>query len=229
MSLSDGQFSAAGRQLDDAGLSCEACNFFFPSTIRLTGEAADHGKAISYVRESFERLSVLKTEIVVFGSSGARNVPDGFSQEKAWRQLAELLGKIGDLADEYGITIAIEPLNRRESNIINTLKAGASLAREVSHERVRLLADYYHWRLEDESPDIITEASGIIVHTHFAETEGRRFPRQNEESYRAFFRSLAAAGYDARMSVEAGTDHLRRDAETTLKLFRELEAEARST
>jgi D-psicose/D-tagatose/L-ribulose 3-epimerase len=227
MSLSGGQFSSVVRRLGDAELSCEACNFFFPPTIRLTGEAAGRREAMSYVQEAFERLSALQTEIVVFGSAGARNMPDGFPQNRAWGQLAELLRGIGDLAGDYGITVAIEPLNRGESNIINTLEAAFSLAREVDHNGIRLLADYYHWRLEDESPDIITKVSGSIAHAHFAEVEGRRFPRESRDSYRVFFRHLLGAGYDVRMSVEAKTDSLERDAKAALRLFKELETGAK--
>ena len=51
---------------------------------------------------------------------------------------------MGVIAQSYGIVVCVEPLNRAESNFINTLQEGAEIVRRVNHPHIRLLADLYH-------------------------------------------------------------------------------------
>jgi len=89
-----------------------------------------------------DRAARVGAEIIVFGSAGAKNVPVGFPMNVAWRQIVDLLQHLGPLAAERGLTIAIEPINRQEANIVTLAAEGLRLAREVNHPRVQLLVDY---------------------------------------------------------------------------------------
>jgi sugar phosphate isomerase/epimerase len=61
----------------------------------------------------------LGVRLIVFGSSGARQVPEGFSKKEAFEQLVDFGKRTGPEARARDITIAIEPQRREESNIIN--------------------------------------------------------------------------------------------------------------
>ena len=80
------------------------------------------------------------------------------------------------LAEKYGITIAVEPLNRGETNFINSLAEGVEIIEAVKSPRVRLLCDIYHMLKEDESPDEIVKYGKHIVNCHIAEKEKRTPP-----------------------------------------------------
>ena len=97
--------------------------------------------------------------MIVFGSSGAKNVPDGFSYDQAWEQIVQAMQIAAPIAAEHGITIVIEPLNKKEANIVLTGAEGLKLAREIDRPSVQLLIDYYHMALEGESPDILLEGT----------------------------------------------------------------------
>lgn len=213
----------AGR-LRRAGIACEACNNFFPPEIRLTGSAADLAAALRYAEQALAAAAQLGATIVVFGSSGARNVPAGFPSAEAWVQLRTLLLGLGPIAARHGITLAIEPLNRGESNIINSVAEGWRLMREVGHPQVRLLADAYHLRQENERPAILTEAARDLVHVHVAQGAGRLFPTGDDAALRDFFDHLRAAGYGGRCSVEALTQDFAADARRALATCRSLAA-----
>ncbi len=223
--LSDSDFDVLGERLRQTGLRCEACNNFFPPQIRLTGSAADLPLTLDYVERAFRRASLLGTEVIVFGSSGAKNVPEGFSRDRAWMQIVHLLRALDPPAEKYGITVAIEPLNRLESNIVNTVAEGLRLAREVNREHIQLLVDYYHLMMEQESPDIILEAADSIRHLHFAEPEGRVFPQGHNPGYSVFFARLKEIGYTGRLSLEAYSGEFAVDAPRSLSLLKKLENE----
>ena len=129
---------------------------------------------------------------------------------------------VDPIAAEHGITIAIEPLNRLESNIVLTAREGLALARQVDRPRIKLLVDYYHMTLEDESPDILLKAGPEVRHIHFARAEGRTFPAEMETGYRAFFANLKRIGYEGRVSVEAYTTDFASDAPRALAVLKSL-------
>jgi sugar phosphate isomerase/epimerase len=158
----------------------------------------------------------------VFGSSGARNVPAGFPHALAWAQLRTLLQSLGPLAASHGITIAIEHLNRGESNILNTIAEAWRLAEEVAHPRVRLLIDAYHLRVEPEDPAILDHVAPAIAHVHVAEGAGRGFPSAPDLVLADFFSRLRATGYAGRCSVEAVTHDFSGDAARALRVCRGL-------
>jgi len=223
MALGDIAFNKLVKRLDNSGISCEVFNVCFPGDIRLTGNDVNDQIVSSYIQRALERASQLGTEVIIFGSSGARNVPEGFAVDEAWRQLVTMLKRFGELAVPYGVTVAIEPLNKLESNIINATLEGLQLVKDVGCENVKLLVDYYHWALENESPDVISAAGDFIRHVHFSKPEGRVFPKYTDPDlplYTAFFNNLKAIRYDSRVSVEAYSKDLRNDAAHSLELLR---------
>ena len=223
MALSESGFDSVTKRVEDSGLQCEACNSFFPSDVRLTGDQADLSRAREYVTRAMDRAARIGVEVIVFGSAGARNVPEGFPRDRAWDQIAEVLAMTDPIADKHGITIAIEPLNRSESNIINTAGEGLALARQVAKKNIKLLVDYYHLVLESEDPEIIRRAGDTIRHVHIAKVKGRAFPTEIEEGFNSFFSNLKEVGYDARVSVEARPSDFHNDAVQALAVLKRLD------
>jgi sugar phosphate isomerase/epimerase len=219
--MTDAAFGDLARRVAGSGLRCEANNNFFPASIRLTGPDAVLARALEYAKGAFERAERLGSTVVVFGSSAAKNVPAGFPQPAAWRQITDLLRGLGPLAARHGITIAIEPLNRQESNIVNLVSEGLRLTQEVDHPNVRLLVDFYHLMRESESFEDVLAAGSVIRHIHFAEIQARNFPTVPQEDYDRFFACLQRIQYDDRCSIEAFTRDFDADAPVALAVLRE--------
>ena len=220
--LPEAAFSQILKRIEASGIRCESCNNFFPAHVRLTGPEASLPAAVAYASSILERAAQLEASAIVFGSSDAKNVPAGFSHETAWRQIVELLQALGPIAGKLGITIVIEPLNTRESNIVCTAKEGLKLAREVNHPNVQLLIDYYHLRQANEAPAIVLEAGSAIRHLHFAEPIQRGFPLEPSAEYETFFSKLRQIGYTGRCSIEAYTQNFIADAKNVLPVMKML-------
>lgn len=186
-----------------AKLPCPVVNCFVPGDIKITGPAADPARLEQYVLTACRRAKLAGVDRIVFGSGGARNIPDGFDRTAAWEQLVAFCAMTGPIAQEAGVTIAIEPLCRPECNVVNSVTEGARLAREVNHPAIKLLVDCFHWGREKESPDAIVAAGDLLVHTHLATVASRILPGEEEQDFAAFFGSLKKAKYDGRVSVEA--------------------------
>ncbi len=220
--LPEDEFGALRRRVQSSGLPCEACNNFFPGTVRLTGAEVNWDQVREYTRRAVDRAAELGVQVIVFGSSAAKNVPAGFPQYRAWQQIVTALRSAADVVKPLGITIAIEPLNRQESNIVNSLAEGLALMQRVNRPEVRLLADYYHLALEQEDPAILLQAGPDLRHIHFARVAGRTYPLEIDDGFQPFFAALRAAGYDGRVSVEGFSNDFYREAARSLQVLREL-------
>jgi len=113
------------------------------------------------------------------------NVPDGFPRERAWDQIAEFLRQAAPIAERHNVVLAIEPLNRKESNILNTGGEALRMVTQVSPPNaIAFMIDYYHLRVENEDLDIFEKAGRKITHLHFANPAGRRWPERADEDRR---------------------------------------------
>jgi len=219
--LSDADFEAAADRIKRAGVSTPVTNLFLPATLKVTGADVNRDEQARYVKNAFARLSRLGTRIVVFGSGGARRVPDGFSKEEAFKQIVDFGRRAAVEGQTRGITIAVEPLRRQETNIINSAAEGLDLVTAIDHPNFQLMIDFYHLASEHEDPAIVVRAKDHIRHLHMANPQGRVFPRDaTEYDYAPFFAALKTIGYDGRISVEAAAKDLKTDAPPAIALLR---------
>jgi sugar phosphate isomerase/epimerase len=219
--LSDAEFEALVTRLSQLALPTPVANNFIPGTVKVTGPQVDVAAETAYLTKAFARMSRVGVKIIVFGSSGARNYPDGFAKDAAFRQLVEFGKLAAPLARARGITLAVEPLRRQESNIINTAAEGLELVKAVDDPNFQLMVDFYHLASEREDPSILFTAKPYIRHLHMANPIGRVFPlKWDEYDYVKFFEDLKAIGYAGRISVEASTKDFAAEAPQTIALLR---------
>ena len=219
--LTDDEFRQLAARVAQLRIPVAAANVFIPAAIKLTGPDVDPTRQAAYLSSTLVRLKTLGVKVVVLGSGGARRVPDGFSTEEARAQLVDFCRRLAPLARENGITIAIEPLRRQETNILNTAREGLALVKAVDRPEIQLLVDYYHMAQEGESAGILLEAGKAVVHAHIANPEGRVYPLDPAESaYAPFFENLCRIGYSGRLSIEASTKDFAADAPRSLAMLR---------
>jgi sugar phosphate isomerase/epimerase len=198
--VDDTAFAEQKARLADLPLPARACNNFVAAQVRLVGPAVDEDQVKRYVERGFARAQALGIERVVFGSGGARAVPEGYSREAAWEQLVSFCLLCSERAYP-GLVVAIEPLNRGECNIITSFGEGVALARNVDRPNIQVLADIYHLEVESEPVSAIREDAGRLAHVHLADS-GRLYPGSGTYPLRELFATLHELGYSGRASVE---------------------------
>lgn len=215
------EFQAFKSRVLASRLRCRSFNGFL-RTLRVVGPDVSPPALRTYLDTCLPRCRELGGEIVVWGSASSRNVPDGYSRHRAWAEIVRFLRTAGDAARPHQLVIAIEPLSHPESNIINTAREALRLVRDVNHPNVRMIVDYYHLRRENEDPEIIHQARHEIVHFHFANPQGRRWPKspQEDPEYLRFFRLVKETGFQGGISIE-GDGSLNLDGQASLDFFRE--------
>jgi len=223
-SLTHQEFLQKKALIDAADIKVEAMNSFLPGSFSLLVEYEKQQEALlGFIDIGMNRAKQLGTQVVVFGSGVARRMPEGMSWETAFGRLARFLAEAQQIADRYGIKIAVEPLNKGECNIINSVREGDMLALASGAKNAGALADLYHMALENEDMSGIIKAGKRMLHCHIANPAGRRYPMAAEEyDYAGFFNALRSVDYDARISVEAGTDNIAVDLPKAVELMRSI-------
>jgi sugar phosphate isomerase/epimerase len=187
-----------------------AANCLAPGSLKITGPAVDATALDRYMHNVLSRAPKLGLKTLVFGSGAARNVPEGFDREQAKAQIIDFLRRSAPVAQKNGVTLVIEPLNRKECNIINSVAEAMEYVKAVDSPAVQCLVDSYHFWLEKEPLENLRAAMPWIKHVHLADEVGRTAPGTSEvaSDYRAFFAVLKQAGYDGLISVEAKFDDI---------------------
>jgi D-psicose/D-tagatose/L-ribulose 3-epimerase len=176
---------------------------------------------MEYVRLALDRVSRLGVRLVVFGSGGARQVPDGFSREEAFQQLVDFGKRIAPEARSRNITIAIEPLRKQESNIVNNTTEALAWVNAVNDPNIQLMIDFYHFSVEKEDPSDIFKVKDHLRHLHMANPNGRVMPlKWDEYNYAPFFAALRQLHYDRLISVEASNKDLVAEGKQSVALLR---------
>ena len=145
-------------------------------------------------------LGPLQTGLGVFTGSGPTR------EEWAWA--VDHLQALSPAADERGITLAIEPLNRFEQYLTNTAADGARLCRDVGHPCCRLMYDTFHAHIEEKDPRAaLQDCKDVLEHVHVSEND-RSTPGAGQVDWDTTFAALREIGYDGWYTVEAFGDRL---------------------
>jgi sugar phosphate isomerase/epimerase len=208
----DSVFSANLEEQKRLGAKIVSCTVFLPGGLKVTGNETTHDGILAWAEITFRRAQQAGISYIVFGSGGARRVPDGFDKQKATEQFISLCKRLAPLAQKYNVTVVVEPLNTGETNLINSLKEGAEIVEAVNHPNIRLLCDIYHMLRENEPASEIVKYGNYIRHCHIAEKETRSAPGTQGDDFTAYFNALKQINYKGCVSVESGWD----DFETRL-------------
>ncbi len=180
-----------------------ACNGFIrPANLHCIGPQANHDLILKWADIAFRRLKKANGKFIVFGSAGARQLPDGWPREKANEQFVALLKLLGPLAEAQGITVTVEQLRVQECNFINHIGEGAALIRAANHPNIRMLADLYHIASGGDTPADLKAAMDVVAHVEIAEKQSRSVPGVSGDDFRPYFRVIKEAGYQGAVSIE---------------------------
>ena len=158
-------------------------------------------RAIDFVKSMIDFGGVHRAPAIIGSMQGRWG--DGISKTQAIDWLKSALTVLGEHARQHNVPLIYEPLNRYETNLINTEAAGAELLESLETDNVRLLADLFHMNIEEE--DIATgliDGGRWIGHVHFVDSN-RRPAGGGHMDYGPIIKALHTIGYRDYLSAEA--------------------------
>jgi sugar phosphate isomerase/epimerase len=210
VTVTDEQFEKNLLRIKKLKLKIYALNVFIPGDLKLVGPDVDDMKVLLYCERVFKRCQAAGVTMIVWGSGGARKIPDGFDREKAQEQFIAIAKKIGAMAASFNIKLALENLNRSETNFINTAEEALTIVKAVDLPNFKLCVDIYHMLREDEGPAILEQAGKHIIHCDIAEKNNRNAP--TSEDFTPYLKALKKIKYTGKIIIEGRWENLEKQA-----------------
>jgi D-psicose/D-tagatose/L-ribulose 3-epimerase len=126
--------------------------------------------------------------------------------EEEMERSAEGLREVARYARELGIRVGLEPANRYEAYLVNTIGSGLKLADRIGEPNVGILYDTFHTSIEEKSMyGAITAAGKRLYHVHVSAND-RGIPGTGQVHWDEVFRGIRDTGYDGSITIEGFVD-----------------------
>ena len=129
-------------------------------------------------------------------------IKPGITQEQGMAWVCEALQECSTAAKPFGVRLALEPINRYETTLVNSVAQGMALIDQVGADNFGLLLDTFHMNIEE--PDILQSISTCgdrIFHFHVADSN-RWYPGAGHLDFSGILSRLQSTGYDGFVSGE---------------------------
>lgn len=164
-------------------------------------DAAIRKNAIEFIESMITFGAVFGAPAIIGSMQG--NVVAGGNRDEAMNWLADGLSYLGKHASTLGLKLIYEPLNRYETNLINTLGDGAQFLKSRQIQHVGLLADLFHMNIEEADMAASIRANAdFVIHVHFADSN-RRPVGNGHSDLRGVAKALKEINYAGYVSAEA--------------------------
>jgi protein FrlC len=165
--------------------------------------------SVAYIQDSIQTAFALGASIV---SVCPGHSLFGQAEVDAWRSLQNSLDEICRFALPYNIQIAIEPADRYETDLIQTISEALRMINELGHNNLGVVLDTGHAHVVGESAvEALAAAQNRLFHIHIDDNLGLRdqhlVPGQGSFDFTAFFKALDKSGYQGYLGVELGWDY----------------------
>jgi D-psicose/D-tagatose/L-ribulose 3-epimerase len=204
--------SAIRERAEKADLGVTICGAFGPNRDLSSADESVRRAGMSYLCRCIDFAQDLGSPFVsgpMYAAVGnTRLLPDD-ARRAQWRRSVAGLKNAASYAAERSIKLAIEPLNRFESDLVNTVDQGIKMVDDVGAENVGLLLDTFHMNIEEKDiPAAIGRAAGRIVEFHACSND-RGTPGEDHLPWKAIVEALRGARYEGPIVIEAFTPKVR--------------------
>lgn len=196
------------RELDRAGLVCgSVCACMGPDR-DLRGTPRQQKTGLDYMRRLIDQMVVLDCPSLigpVYSAVGRADAvpPDEYKQQ--WKTVVKHLKTLCDYAKKRGKRVCLEPLNRFETDFINTCDQALRMARAVASPALRVHLDTFHMNIEEKAQaTAIRKAGKLLGHFHACGSD-RGTPGNDHIDWEPIARALKQVGYRGDVVIESFT------------------------
>jgi len=203
---------AVKRALADTKLRVHVAGAFGPTRDLTHDEPRFRDECLSYLGETLRLCERWGARLLVgpcYSAVGKRRqVPD--EQRKIeWERAVSGLRRAGAMAAEHGVTLGIEPLNRFETDLVNTAAQLSRLLHDVGHPAVKGHLDTFHMHIEEKSVhDAVLSIGPQLVYVDASESD-RGTPGTGQVDWEGLARALREIGYAGDCVIESFTPECR--------------------
>lgn len=196
---------------EEAGIGLSVCGAFGPDRDVSHEDSERRQSGIDYLKFCVDLAAEIGSPNVVgpmYSATGKTRLLSESEREQQRGRAARSLRDAGFYAGERDVCLAIEPLNRFETDFINVVEQGLDLCERIGLENVGLLLDTFHMNIEEKSiPDAVRAAGSRLFHFHACEND-RGAPGSGHVEWDEVFSALGDVGFDGLVVIESFTPEI---------------------
>jgi len=196
--------AATRKALESCKMGMTACCVMMPGTSLCSAKPEERKAGVERLRKMVDLTAAMGGDAV----GGPIYSPVSLLTGKArtddeWKWCRDGLRAGAEHAETAKIDLAIEPLNRFETYVFNTVADATKMCEEVNHPRLTVQVDTFHGNIEEKDTAAATRACGRHVgHFHASESD-RGVPGTGQVEWDEVFAALAAIGYGRWVTIES--------------------------
>ena len=200
------------RELDKAGLGCASvCACIGPSR-DLRGSTRQQQTGLKYIKTLVDQALILNAPSVigpVYSAVGRADAVPRPEYRKQWKTVVKNLKEVCKYGEDQGIKICLEPLNRFETDFINTCDQGLEMIEDVGSPALKLLLDTFHMNIEEKNQAAaIRKAGKHLGHLHACGAD-RGTPGNDHIDWKNIAKALKDIGYEGDVVIESFGTHVK--------------------
>lgn len=194
--------------LQDSPIRLHVSGAYGPDRDLTHDDPAIRQNSLNYIRETLEICEQLGVKILggpAYSAVGKRRQISAEQKKIEWERAVEGLAEAGRMAADHGVTMAIEPLNRFETDLINTAEQVKQLITDINLPSVKIHLDTFHMNIEEKSLyDAVILAGDDLMYVDASESD-RGAPGSAQVNWNELAKGLVEIGYQGDCIIESFT------------------------
>jgi len=196
------------RELERHGLKCgSACACMGPGR-DFRGTPEEQNTAMVYCKRVIDQMVVLGCPSLigpVYSVVGKADAVEPARQKEEWAMVVKNLKELTRYAEQKGVQICLEPLNRFETDFINTCEQGLRMIKAVGSKALKLHLDTFHMNIEEKNQGAALRKAGKhLAHFHACGSD-RGTPGKDHIDWKSIVQALKAIRYKGDVVIESFT------------------------
>ena len=195
--------AALRRAFETTGLDCTVCAILPPAINPISPDPATRRRSRAHLAECIEVAAQLGAHLLggplyapIGYLPGHRPTPD------EWKWAVEMFQSLGDLLDQFSLTLSLEPVNRSETFFLRTAAETKALCGAIAHPAVGVTLDTFHANIEEKSLSAaVISLQSQLKHLHVSEND-RGLLGTGHIDFRQVLDALRQIGYEGYLVIE---------------------------
>ena len=184
------------------------CGAFGPSRDLTNEDVSIHKNCFSYIESCLDFCVELGTGFFggpMYSAVGKARMVSPEQRRAEWELAVKNLRLVCNMAAARGLQIALEPLNRFESDLVNTAEDALRLINDINHPAAQIMLDGFHMNIEERDiKKAIITAGDKLIHIQVSENY-RGTPGTGQTRWDAYKKGLEAINYKGTVTIESFT------------------------
>ncbi len=193
---------------DNSGIEVLICGAFGPDRDISADDESTRLKGLDYIKTCIDTAQTVNSPLVsgpMYSATGKARLLSKEDKKQQWDWAVENMQKAADYAEKAGVKLAVETLNRFETDFLNTVEQGLEFFSLIDKDNVGFLLDTFHMNIEEKSIEqAILRAGAKVFNVHTCSND-RGTPGTGHIDWQGVKRALKKIGYDSYLNIESFT------------------------